>query len=229
MVTKNLPMSKNNQIFARRPGFALRMVKLVFTYLTGMINYIPFLPESFKNKLNLVKNTENNNVLPIQNNSNTTKTVKTENKIEFPVYIEKIQNTATPTCDYRNRPSSLKFNKNSSSSAGTCTDSGISDLSCSNSTVSTPEIEFRTRNKKSSRSRNRKKSSQNNKEESNSTEQQQQQNSNIVNIEKEEGAEKTVQNKQTTNEQENTSVQRNNTNILFNLRVKRYPKERINF
>jgi len=222
--------TKNNQqLFTRRPGFALRMLKLVFTYLTGMINHIPFLPETIKNKLNLVKNTENN-VLPIKNKTsssleNTSKTVKTENEnnIEFPVYITE-QQKIQPTCDYRNkRPSSLKFNNNnnSSSSAG---DSGVSDLSCSNSNVSTPEIEFRTRKK--SRSRNRKKSQNNNNtkimtDQSNNTEQQQiLQNSNIVNIEQEKVvAEETVQNKQTTNELKNTSVQRNSTknNILFDL------------
>lgn len=235
MVTKTT--KNNSQLFTRRPGFALRMLKLAFTYLTGMINHIPFLPETIKNKLNLVKNTENNNnVLPIKSSSsmeNTSKTVKTENKnnsnIEFPVYIsEKIQQA---TCDYRNkRPSSLKFNNNNSSSAG---DSGVSDLSCSNSNVSTPEIEFRTRNKKSSRSRNRKKSQNNNNnnnskiitDQSNNTEQQQViKNSNIVNIEQEKVAEveeETVQNKQTTKvELKNTeSVQRNSTknNILFDL------------
>jgi len=144
--------TKNNQqLFTRRPGFALRMLKLVFTYLTGMINHIPFLPETIKNKLNQVKHTETN-VLPIKNKSssssleNTSKTEKTENKnnLEFPVYITE-QQKVQPTCDYRNkRPSSLKFNNNNSSSAG---DSGVSDLSCSNSNVSTPEIEFRTRKK----------------------------------------------------------------------------------
>lgn len=236
MVTKN---SKNGQIFTlnnERPGFAVRMLKLVFTYLTGMIN---FLPEIIKNKLNLVKNSENHlHVLPIQNTSsssstscsskcpeNNNKTVKTGHKkqqVEFPVYIAE-RKISVSTCDPSssssqfnlNRPSSLKFNDNSSSAG----DSGVSDLS-SNSNVSTPEIEFRSKNHRRKGSRSRKKS-QNNKiiVESDNTQQQQQilKNSNIVNIQEETVEEKvaaTVQNKQTT---KNLSVQRNNNNILFDL------------